>query len=639
MAGIDEQLRMREMATAGNPQAAQQKYAQSKDLMDLLVAQKVSNDYTSARNAMQAATQTPANPIIDQLDMSNAQVTKNDMMRSLMPGVAIKAGRDQQAMQRQAMGIPSQPAPNIRMADGGIVGYQQGGNVIGYNSRGSVDLLGAALEAEGITDPATINLIRSIYAQESSSGQDAGVSPAGARGGMQVMPATFTEMMGPDADIDDPITNLRAGSRYAQQMLKQADGDPRLAAAAYYGGPDEIAKLRAGNDTTAPQDGFPSVAEYADQIVNRAGSAEREASRKNTNEADVFNLEAAGIDPDFFASTYREGAGQETQPEIAQVMSPEGFSVPINRNARQIGREPRKTVGRSGEELLADAEELYLGAKIGDTPIFSADPAEREARLKTLEQNRTRGTPVPLGDRVPSKDARREQVADPFDVQSMVDRLVAPPFRTQGIIRDAELTNKQKFAKAFNLPLKDFEKPPAPPEKKGIFDNVDIGRLQAFLAGGGGQTNTASALNEGLKGLMGEDQRREALVSKEAIEAAKINSQRYGIEQDYDAAIAKIGAENRRAVFKAQREALEAYKGDNRKLAADALADITNGRDEQFNQNSMRLQETYGSDPEGLTRELIALTNKTLDNRMRSVEGATGGSNSGVFEVELPSGG
>ena len=129
MAGIDEQLRIREMATAGNPQAAQQKYAQSKDLMDLLVAQKVSNDYASARNAMQAATQTSANPIIDQLDMSNAQVTKNDMMRSLMPGVAIKAGRDQQAMQRQAMGIPTQPAPNIRMADGGIVGYAPGGGV------------------------------------------------------------------------------------------------------------------------------------------------------------------------------------------------------------------------------------------------------------------------------------------------------------------------------------------------------------------------------------------------------------------------------------------------------------------------------------------------------------------------------
>jgi hypothetical protein len=127
MAGIDQELSMREMAVGGNPQAAQQRYAQSKSLMDLLVAQKVSNDYASARNAMQAATQTPTGTVKDQLDMSNAQVTKNDMMRSMMPGVQMKAARDSQAMQRQAMGIPTQPAPNIRMRDGGIVGYKDGG--------------------------------------------------------------------------------------------------------------------------------------------------------------------------------------------------------------------------------------------------------------------------------------------------------------------------------------------------------------------------------------------------------------------------------------------------------------------------------------------------------------------------------
>ena len=39
----------------------------------------------------------------------------------------MKAARDSQAMQRRAMGIPTQPAPNIRMADGGIVGYKDGG--------------------------------------------------------------------------------------------------------------------------------------------------------------------------------------------------------------------------------------------------------------------------------------------------------------------------------------------------------------------------------------------------------------------------------------------------------------------------------------------------------------------------------
>ena len=152
------------------------------------------------------------------------------------------------------------------MADGGIVGY---------NSRGSVNLLEAALEAEGITDPATIALIRSIYAQESSSGQNTGVSPAGARGPMQVMPGTFTEMMGSDADINDPMTNLRAGSRYAQQMLARAEGDPRLAAAGYYGGPGGMDTLRAGNDVIAPQDGFPNISTYADAVTARMGDSGR----------------------------------------------------------------------------------------------------------------------------------------------------------------------------------------------------------------------------------------------------------------------------------------------------------------------------------------------------------------------------
>lgn len=793
MNNIDSQINDRMNTYAGNPQALQQRYAQTQELVDLLALQKMKNDRAAATNAVQGAMQTDTNTYKGQLEQEAMQGARNDVLRSMAPGIQQQGQRMAQMQNRAAMGIPTQSAPNMarmanggivgyadggevevnvenaagtgslldkikrypqyqeeegfmgrmpdffkyvpdqfqnanfylnefmipklkalaetdptirarfneafraarnkgatdfmfmgdayntkyveEMSGGGIVGYQQGGNVIGYNSRGSVDLLGAALEAEGITDPATINLIRSIYAQESSSGQNTGVSPAGARGGMQVMPATFREMMGADADINDPMTNLRAGSRYAQQMLKQAGGDPRLAAAAYYGGPDEIAKLRAGNDTTAPQDGFPSVAEYADQVVNRAGSAERAVGDNPTGRPGDYtgNLEAAGIDPDFFASTYREGAGKGARPEVTKdqtegaideayfkrtgrrrrrpifkpaidavssfldtmttppeyVINEAGYRV-VNPTVRRSGEEVGETVGDYNARRVEIKEEIP-GLTVSEQAVLAGQ------ELSTEEKRSREG--APLGDRVPSKDASRAVGGDPLNVQGMVDRLVAPPFRTQGIIRDAEPTNRQKFAKALGLPLKDFEKKAPPPEKKRMFDDVDIGRLQAFLAGGAGQTSTPNALVGGLRGLMGEDQRREAIASKEGIEAAKIASQRYGIEQDFDAAMAKIGAENRRAVFKAQRDALEAYEGDKRELAADALFDITNGRDEQFNQNSMRLRETYGNDPEGLTRELIALTNKTLDDRMRSVAGATGGSNSGVFEVELPSGG
>jgi len=662
MAGIDTELRMREMA-AGTPQAAQQKYAQSQNLLDLLVAQKVSNDYASARNAIQAATQAPAGTVKDQLDMANEQVTRNDMMRSIMPGVQMKAARDSQAMQRRNMGVPSQPAPNIRMRDGGIVGYEDGG-VVKFNNRGVVSALDAALEAEGITDPVAVELIRSIYGQESSSGSNVKVSPAGARGPMQVMPATFEAMMGSDADINDPMTNLRAGARYAQRMLQKAGGDPRLAAAAYYGGPDEIAKQRAGINTQAKDEGFPSVSEYADQVAARVdGGAPTGRLGDYTGD-----LEAAGIDPDLYASTFREDAGKGTQSEITKDQTEDAidrayFERTGQRRGRSIFRPaidavssfldtmtrppeyiineagfrvPNPSVRRSGEEVaetigdynarLAEIKEEIPGLSLSDRAVLAGQELSTEAKRSRA------GTP--LGDRVPSRDAGK--VADPFNVKDMVGRLGAPEFRMQGIMRDAEPTDRQRFAKAFGLPLKDFEKKAPPPEKKGIFDNVDIGRLQAFLAGGAGQTSTAGALGGGLRGLMGEDQRREALASKEAIEAAKIASQRYGIEQDYNAALAKLGFDKQKMVFDAQSDMLkERFKADSN-AAAEAMGRIENNS--EYQKEFMRLSAEYGDNPARLGAELAAVATRIADADVGIQRLLRDGEGAGAFEVELPAG-
>ena len=115
-------------------------------------------------------------------------------------------------------------------------------------------------------------------------------------------------------------------------------------------------------------------------------------------------------------------------------------------------------------------------------------------------------------------------------------------------------------------------RPEEPEEKKGMFDNVDIGRLQAFLAGGAGQTSTAGALGGGLRGLMAEDQRREALASKEAIEAAKIASQRYGAQLDYDAALAGMDADLREVVARAELAAIQSFDEDKRQLAREVIS-------------------------------------------------------------------
>jgi soluble lytic murein transglycosylase-like protein len=94
-------------------------------------------------------------------------------------------------------------------------------------------------------------LLQALIATE--SGFDAGaVSPKGAIGLMQVMPAT-AERYGVAADrksplerkLADPRINIRAGSRYLRDLLRMFPGQVELALAAYNAG--EGAVQRAGN--------------------------------------------------------------------------------------------------------------------------------------------------------------------------------------------------------------------------------------------------------------------------------------------------------------------------------------------------------------------------------------------------------
>lgn len=64
------------------------------------------------------------------------------------------------------------------------------------------------------------------------------VSPRGAVGLMQVLPATG-EMYGA-RDLSDPYVNLDVGCRYLRQLLRDYDGDMELALAAYNAGPAAV---------------------------------------------------------------------------------------------------------------------------------------------------------------------------------------------------------------------------------------------------------------------------------------------------------------------------------------------------------------------------------------------------------------
>ena len=91
-------------------------------------------------------------------------------------------------------------------------------------------------EAAGYYDVDPL-LIKAIIKVESDFDHLA-VSPKGAQGLMQLMPATASELR--VIDPFEPRSNIMAGSRYFRLMLDRFGNDQRLALAAYNAGPQAV---------------------------------------------------------------------------------------------------------------------------------------------------------------------------------------------------------------------------------------------------------------------------------------------------------------------------------------------------------------------------------------------------------------
>ncbi|MGA9573670.1 MAG: lytic transglycosylase domain-containing protein [Lysobacterales bacterium] len=104
---------------------------------------------------------------------------------------------------------------------------------IPLNRRAFNDEIAAAAEVFAVDDA----LIRAIIHAESAY-QPQALSPRGAQGLMQLMPATQQELH--VVDVFDPVSNIEGGTLYLSRLMQQFHQNVELAAAAYNAGPTAV---------------------------------------------------------------------------------------------------------------------------------------------------------------------------------------------------------------------------------------------------------------------------------------------------------------------------------------------------------------------------------------------------------------
>ena len=675
MANIDSQINDRIATYGNNPQALQQRYAQTQELVDLLALQKMKNDRAAATNALQGAMQTNTNTYKGQLEQEAMQGARNDVLRSMGPGIQQQGVRTAQMQNRAAMGLPTQPAPNMRFAaSGGLIGYADGGAIMGppepnlyqrmgqglknygTNAQESMDILRAAKAGIGVpyeNRSAAIQQVRDQIAAEKQNRDPNFIQHMGQKlmnAGLNVEESksilkkfydtfgkTYEEMskgmamggivgyqQGGDVDIDALLDAL---------MMAESGGDPRAVSDVGAEGAYQIMPATAADPGfgVSPMEGSrfdPEASrefagDYLQAMLDRYGG-DREAAlvAYNAGPANADKFVAAGKDYDVLPQA------MQTQPYVSRVLGGvEKEDEPIldigsgieyiKEGVASLFRPSRATAEarriERGQMERQGQEAAQRGERVVealDVPRLTPEQIANVGAAADVEVLPQAAERLP--ERVAAETERRERVArrEAAGIPTVAPTNVTVPTRAEAF-RQTPLGNVMEVQNMMEDMYGPTPKQQPAPERNEL--DIDFRALREFLAGGAGQTSAAGALASGatrLGAFQSAEQSRQDKINQAAAELQ--------LKRDLAANDARMLSARLAAEYQGKMDA-EAFK-----VAQDALEDTRDPLNQEFQAQAAEIRDRYKRQPVVMETALDNLRDTYINKAVARARQAVG---------------
>jgi hypothetical protein len=568
MANIDSQINDRMQMYAGNPQGLMQRYSQTQELVDLLALQKMKNDRAAATNAVQGAMQPPPGTVKGQLEQEAMQGARNDVLRSMAPGIQQQGQQMAQMQNRAAMGLPGQAAPNMaRMAQGGIVGYADGGDVMGPPEPNLYQRMGQGLKNYGANAQESMGILKAVKA-------GIGV-PYEERSAVMKQ---VRDQIAAEKQNRDPNFIQRMGQKLMDAGLNVEESKSILKK--FY---DTFGKTYEEMSNGMAQGGIVGY----QQGGGVKGYAGLDGSLVEEDEAIIplgalFELIGRGRDALFSPSRATQEAREIRRGEVEQA-SERGTNL-LNVLPPSQGLTP---------EQLASFDKVDV---TGSLP-----PRIVEQRRERVESGEAaRDLAQQAARRAEANAARRE------------GRSTIP--QNEGVTADMYMMPKEELTMAQKL----MQLPKVPREaeaEKGGLD-IDFRALREFLAGGAGQTSTAGALASGAQRLGAYQSAEQAREDKIQQAVNELQLKRDLAEKEGQQLLTKLAAEYGQAMDQAE------YK-----IAQDELAALPLNTD--YLRDVAEIEDRFSRSPVELRLAKERLRTKYIEAAVEAARGAVQGTGGG----------